>query len=135
MAKTDEVPVYYRDQDTFTLQCDTWLRSKCREQKGITGRFIDNGAKFRLFADRPRVYIGADELLASNSFDTNGTISLSEVLANVGMSLQNRPIPSRARIRDVQAKIRLYPEITDERSPLAQGRWYASETIAVSVVQ
>lgn len=59
----------------------------------------------------------------------------SEVLANVGIAVQNRPNPSQAQVNDIQAKFRLYPNIRDERAPLAYGRLYASEQIQISVVQ
>lgn len=134
MAKTDEVPVFYRDQDASVPRPHTvWLRSKCREQRKLSGEFIDNGKAFRLYADTPRTFsVTASCFRDSNILDIADTISLSETLANVGIAGHaDEPAP-RHTVKNAQRKIRAYPHIRDRQAPLAYGRWYASEGIQVT---
>jgi len=140
MAKTDAVPVFYRDQDELRERpFTTWTREKCREVKKKLGNFISNGKKFRLFAMRPKIYpVTAADLKPSNFLPCAETITMSEVLANVGITpnSEHRNEPAlRHMVRAAQAKVRAYPSVHDTFAIVAHGRWYASERIQVSVVQ
>ena len=62
------------------------------------------------------------------------TISTGELLANVGIAgAPKEPAPVGV-VRRAQAKIRAYhdDDMRDKQSPLAVGRWYASERILVT---
>lgn len=138
MPKSDEVSVFWRDQD---LVCErpafSWPRSECRAKKNIVGTFIDNGKSFRLFALRPKIYpVTAADLRTSNHLPEACTISLSETLANVGIAglLPGEPAP-RHIVKRAQAKIRVYDHVHDDQAVLGHGRWYASENIQVVAIQ
>lgn len=137
MAKTDAVPVFYRDQDELRERpFTTWTREKCREVKKKLGNFITNGKHFRLFAVRPKIYpVTAADLKDGNFLPVAETISMGELLANVGICGKwDEPAP-RHVIKAAQAKVRMYPQVHDTQAVVAHGRWYASERIQVSVVQ
>jgi hypothetical protein len=72
-----------------------------------------------LFADHPRIC---------------STISAGELLANVGIAKEPAPVREGRRS---QAKIRAYhdSDMRDKQSPLAVGRWNASERILVTAAQ
>ena len=121
MPKTDQVPVFFRDQDDV---CESpahiWTREDCRAKRNLAGKFENSGRTFRLFAARPQVFpVSASSLKSSNVIEVADTISFSEVLANVGIAGNVGDPPDRRLVKRAQAKVRLYPQIHDDQAVLA----------------
>lgn len=137
MPKTDEVPVFYRDQDDV---CDhpahVWPRQKCREAKKVLGNFENHGRTFRLFVPQPRIYpVTAADLKSSNFLPEATTITNSEVLANVGIAGMPEDIAApRHLVKRAKQKIRAYlhPDVRDKQAVTAYGCWRPTELIQVT---
>jgi hypothetical protein len=120
MSAIESVPVYFLSQD------ESWekphrhqTRQELRElKKQGLGRFISNGRAFRLFEDAPREVHPDPILPAENSPGIGSTITVTEVLANVGIVADSVRNPAAAVVR-AQKKIAFYPAIFDERASLA----------------
>ena len=139
MAKTDEVPVFYRDQDEVCERpAKIWLRSECREHNKVSGRFFNNGKAFRLFSPSPKIYaVSASSLRPQNVVPAASTISFSELQANVGIAGpkgDSSPAP-RHLVRNAQAKIKAYPFVHDTQAVLAANANRGHYGLVVSVVQ
>lgn len=81
-------------------------------KKAGDGYFICHGRKFRLFEEESKL----ESFLAPSGTTAPSTISLSEVLANVGITEEWHPIGTVRRARE---KIRVYPYVGDTQAPLA----------------
>ena len=111
-----EVPVFYRDQDELEAPCRVILRDEARKlKKDGLGYFISHGRQFRLYASEPKI----EAFLPPSGTTQPSTISLSELLANVGITADWEVNPI-GKIRRARAKIRLYPHVGDEQAPLAR---------------
>lgn len=109
--------MFFRDQDeTFDPPCRIASRDECRlMKKAGDGYFICHGRKFRLFEEEPKL----ENFLAPSGTSAPSTISLAEVLANVGITEDWQPVGT---IRRAQEKIRVYPFVGDTQAPLAGSR-------------
>lgn len=138
MPKTDQVPVFYRDQNEVCERpAFLWSRSECRERKNVAGKFFDHGKSFRLFSPRPKIYpVTAAELKASNIIPDATTITLSETLANVGIAGKPEDVAAPKHIvKRAQDKINAYRKTYDDLATLALIARPRPSNLRVFVVQ
>jgi hypothetical protein len=117
MSAQMEVPVFYRDQDeSLEAPCRVISRDEARKLKKLgLGYFIAHGRQFRLHEIEPKI----ETLLPPSGTTQASTISLSELLANVGIT-EAGELDHIGKVRRARIKIRLYPHVGDEQAPLAR---------------
>lgn len=114
MSAPSEVPVYYLDSSIDDSPCRIDSRDECRKNKreGL-GFFINHGRAFRLHEKTPIM----ESILAPSGTTAPSTISLGEMLANVGIfeDWDRDPYGKVIRARE---KVRVYPFVGDPLAPL-----------------
>ena len=132
MSSKTLVPVFYLSQDSsWEVPCRTVPREEARRLKMIgAGYFIDSGRSFRLKESAPPPPLN----LLAGPLETSATITLSEIQANVGITLGGDVgIPAdKNLVLRAQFKIAAYPFTWDKHSPLPFAS-YAQPRIAIAV--
>lgn len=125
----DGVPVFFLEQDTDTEPPGRGLltRSEVHDLKvaGL-GKFVDRGKKFRLYASAPNVIVRVAPVPPSDSGNSDATIAVNEMRANVGEPpAEPGAVLTRGTVRRAQQKVRAIGlcemGTIDSRAPLARG--------------
>jgi hypothetical protein len=126
-AASAEVPTFWFGQSDAETPCCVLTREQARLMKAAQlGKFENHGRTFRLVAATPTAESGS-RFTISQSVESSESISLSEMLANVGITARtsddlDQPAP-RHIVQRAQEKVRAIRdgEGFDESAPLAFG--------------
>jgi len=123
LASHPDVPTFYFQQDEHTAPCCVLTRDQARLMKAAgLGKFENHGRTFRLAGSAPARE--TSRFIVSESADSCESISVAEMLANVGITDDEAGQPApRGVVRRARQKIRAIHdrEGFDSAAPLAFG--------------